>query len=810
MRETEAVKISYIEGSQRFPRHYDNPELIYVLEGQLALSVDGRSWVLGTDGYILVNAGRPYSYEADRSCFAARFELPLEMLYASLHQSPILFWCCSEFAADEGGSTDASSEELRRLVKQLLFLGISGGDGQTGAERGSLSRPFYEKSTGCQLMGFLVHDFLLSSASPEAGALRQDGQEERMERVLEYLRMNYRNPVSLGEVAAELALSPTYLSKYIRRTSGQSFVGLLNEIRLSHALEDLMYTDSSILRIAMDNGFASIAAFEKVFKDHYGETPSVYRRKKKAASASADIPSKRACSCIRRYLEEHPAVPENAACELVLGHGPVQPTKMGILVNAGSAHDLLKAAVQRELVLSKEQLGCVYVRFWNLFSPEMHLDVLGEKDLNFGLLDEVLDFLLGAGLRPYFVLGRKRHGTFGLAAPEWAPETLVQLREACSSFFAHIIRRYGASEVARWIFSLPAAPDAYREDGRLVFEPLDDAAWQRYLDAFDIVAGTIRARIPQARIGGPDLAPQHVSAERLSELFCAWGRRRNQPSFISFTSFPYQIVRTGDAWYERYRTDMDFAVADVSKVRDALAEAGLQVEELHAVECNLTLSERSYLNDTTMRAAFLARCAGQLADKVDLFGVWNLSDSYSDAADTDSFLFGGPGILAKMSIPKPAFYALEFLGRLYPEMVPADPGCLATVNEHGHMKLLLSNLVRPDAALDAAQSRELSALKVERMGESAPHRLWHMRMQAADGWWQIRRYSVNQTTGSILHEWLNLDLSLELRLQEYDYLRRICVPRLFIEKRCAHGGMLEFDIDMAPNEISYLHITENG
>lgn len=46
-------------------------------------------------------------------------------------------------------------------------------------------------------------------------------------------------------------------------------------------MEYLMYTDIPVIKIAMNNGFASVAAFNKVFKEAYQETPSAYRKKKK-------------------------------------------------------------------------------------------------------------------------------------------------------------------------------------------------------------------------------------------------------------------------------------------------------------------------------------------------------------------------------------------------------------------------------------------------------------------------------------------------------------------------------------------------
>ena len=50
----------------------------------------------------------------------------------------------------------------------------------------------------------------------------------------------------------------TYLSKYIKQNFGMSFLKLLNNIRLEHAVSDLLYTDKTVIKIAMENGLSLI------------------------------------------------------------------------------------------------------------------------------------------------------------------------------------------------------------------------------------------------------------------------------------------------------------------------------------------------------------------------------------------------------------------------------------------------------------------------------------------------------------------------------------------------------------------------
>lgn len=56
-----------------------------------------------------------------------------------------------------------------------------------------------------------------------------------------------------------------------------SFLKLLNNIRLDHAVSELLYSDKTILKVAMDNGFSNLASFNQVFKESYQITPAEYR-----------------------------------------------------------------------------------------------------------------------------------------------------------------------------------------------------------------------------------------------------------------------------------------------------------------------------------------------------------------------------------------------------------------------------------------------------------------------------------------------------------------------------------------------------
>ena len=165
--------------------------------------------------------------------------------------------------------------------------------------------------------------------------------------------------------------------------------------------------------------------------------------------------------------------------------------------------------------------------------------------------------------------------------------------------------------------------------------------------------------------------------------------------------------------------------------------------------------------------------------------------------------------MTKTGAPKPSFYALEFLNRLYKERVIAEDGCLITESMRGHYKILAAHPVNMSTAYYLKEETEISAMEIDQMTESAQKKIIHVKIGGLTaGGWQVRKYCLRQDSGSILGEWINLDLEEDIRLEEMQYLERICTPRLFIQKYHVQSSTLEFDIVLEPNEVQYLHITE--
>lgn len=96
--------------------------------------------------------------------------------------------------------------------------------------------------------------------------------------VIDYLKNNYAQPISLDSVAKQFYLNASYLSRIFTKTMGVTFTAYLTDIRLGAARKMLEESDLSISEIARACGYNTEPAFYSTFKKTVGCSPGEYRK----------------------------------------------------------------------------------------------------------------------------------------------------------------------------------------------------------------------------------------------------------------------------------------------------------------------------------------------------------------------------------------------------------------------------------------------------------------------------------------------------------------------------------------------------
>ena len=100
-----------------------------------------------------------------------------------------------------------------------------------------------------------------------------------VQQAIKIINKNFRNDLSLKEVADELSVTPKYLGSIFMKNLNINFNDYLNNLRLKYACNLLLSTDCSIKEIAYNSGYNSEQYFLYMFKKQIHLTPSEYRKK---------------------------------------------------------------------------------------------------------------------------------------------------------------------------------------------------------------------------------------------------------------------------------------------------------------------------------------------------------------------------------------------------------------------------------------------------------------------------------------------------------------------------------------------------
>ncbi|MBB3112360.1 AraC family transcriptional regulator of arabinose operon [Paenibacillus phyllosphaerae] len=104
--------------------------------------------------------------------------------------------------------------------------------------------------------------------------------DPRIAALLRELQLCYAQKVSLPELARKHCMSTSRLSHLFKEQVGDSILNTLCKFRLDKAAQLLSGTNRQVSEIASDVGFDCAIHFTRKFREVFGETPSMYRKRK--------------------------------------------------------------------------------------------------------------------------------------------------------------------------------------------------------------------------------------------------------------------------------------------------------------------------------------------------------------------------------------------------------------------------------------------------------------------------------------------------------------------------------------------------
>lgn len=101
----------------------------------------------------------------------------------------------------------------------------------------------------------------------------------RIQRVVDHIDAHLADPLDLATLAAIAHVSPWHFHRVFQAATGETLADRVRRRRIEIAAARLLgHPPATALSIALDVGFASAEVFTRAFRQHFGVTPTAWRR----------------------------------------------------------------------------------------------------------------------------------------------------------------------------------------------------------------------------------------------------------------------------------------------------------------------------------------------------------------------------------------------------------------------------------------------------------------------------------------------------------------------------------------------------
>lgn len=253
-------------GAYIVPAHWhEYLEVLYLKNGSLSAVISANEYEVKENQIMVINP-RDLHMTKTKGCSYLLIQISAEKLKSFLpHFDQLRFETIITAASPAG-------EKLCQLVRELEQIWEEHSDG-------------YQILFASRLYEFLFHLYrTYSFGNKQTGPLQSARDATRITQIMEWVRLHYRETITLNDAASYLALSREYFCRLFKKHTGQTFLEYVNDVRAMHLHEELLHSDETITLLMEKHGITNYRVFLRTFQHLYGCTPQKLRKKRSLSS----------------------------------------------------------------------------------------------------------------------------------------------------------------------------------------------------------------------------------------------------------------------------------------------------------------------------------------------------------------------------------------------------------------------------------------------------------------------------------------------------------------------------------------------
>lgn len=251
-----------------FEYHYhDFNKIIIFISGRVNYLIEGRSYRLKPWDILFVSSSETHKAIIDPSEVYERIVIWVNSSFLEKHNNEDgNLLTCFELACREKFNLLRSSSEAMKDIKHTL----------TAMERTIGNKDFGSFILGnslfIQLMVYLNRLYL---GSENSGSIVDVEYDETVERILNYIKENLTEDLSIEKISSLFYLNRYYLMHRFKEQTGYTIHNYIVQKRLIYA-NTLIKSGRSVTEACVECGFNDYSSFLRAFKNMFGLSPKKY------------------------------------------------------------------------------------------------------------------------------------------------------------------------------------------------------------------------------------------------------------------------------------------------------------------------------------------------------------------------------------------------------------------------------------------------------------------------------------------------------------------------------------------------------
>lgn len=445
----------------------------------------------------------------------------------------------------------------------------------------------------------------------------------------------------------------------------------------------------------------------------------------------------------------------------------------------------LREQWRQDLIRVRKETGIQSVRCHGLFNDEMGVAQAGPGNFNFLYVDQIYDFMLEHGVRPFVELSfmpeafaTSANRIFAYKGNVSPPSNWQYWHDMIGAFTDHCVKRYGRPEVQGWKFEVWNEPNISFWAG----------TQQEYFELYKQSAEAIKKVDAQLQVGGPSTA-QLGWIPDLIQYCSSNGVPLDFVSTHVYANDPQKLIFGRDNMYKLEEV-----------IPRGVALVKQQVASSKMPNLPLWITEWSSQNP-----AFIADTVKNCIGLAEAMSYWTFSNVFEEGGVPSGVFNQTFGMLDQWGIARPSFHSFVFLHKLGDTQLSAEGPVLATRRADGSIAILLWNLIPADQG-GVANGNPIGATagSQQSTGLSKQFRLKLAGLQGAS---KVSISQVNDKLGTAIPKWQTMGSPKYPSAQQLAELRSAAeLPAP--EQRTLAAGQ-ELALELPPNGIALIEVARH-